>query len=92
MSDVAGGWLCSLLRTLGGKFWVGYCIFRYIWVRNTHLGCFGTRGEAGGGAIEFAMCSRSLGSQLGKWCQLGLGSELLLGSLGSVFHGKNYVL
>jgi hypothetical protein len=87
MPDVAGGWVHSLLRTLGGNFGRDM-LYLGIWVIHTHLGCFDAQGEVGGGAMEFAMRSRSPGSQLGKQCQLDLGSELLLGSLGSVFLGK----
>jgi hypothetical protein len=72
-----------------GKIRVGY---GYIRVRYTHLGCFGVRGEAGGGAMEFATCSRSPGLPIRQAVPVGLGSELLRGSLGLVFHGKNYVL
>jgi len=77
---------------VGGEFGAGYVIFGYIWVIYTHLGCFSAQGEAGGGTIESAMRSRSPGSQLGKLCQLDLGSELLLGSLGSVFLRKKCIL
>jgi hypothetical protein len=50
MPDVAGGWLRSLLGALGGDFgrdilYLGVAGYSY-----THLGCFGARGGAGGGA------------------------------------------
>jgi hypothetical protein len=53
MPDVAGGWLRSLLRTLGGIFrreisYLGRNDILYI-----HLGCFGAPGGAGAGARSF---------------------------------------
>ena len=54
MPDVAVGWLHSLLGTLGGgEIWVGNYIFRCSRIRYTHLGCFGTRGGAGGGCRAY---------------------------------------
>jgi hypothetical protein len=92
MSDVAGGWLRSLLRTLGGNFgrdilYLGiYGLYTPIW------DVLAPEGEQEGAGKRLKTCSRSPGSKLGKRCQLGLGSELLLGSLGSVFHRKKCVL
>jgi len=74
---------------VGGEIWGGRLC---IWVIFTHLGCFGARGRAGRGRKIFATRARSPGYQLGKRCQLGLGSELLLGSLGSVFRRKKCAL
>jgi hypothetical protein len=92
MPDVVGGWLCSLLRTLGGNFgrdilYLGiYGLYRSIW------DVLAPEGEQEGAKKRLRMRSGSPGSQLGKRCQWAcLGSVLLLGSSGSVFHRKKSV-
>ena len=71
MSDVIGGWLCSLLRTLGGDsgrdiLYLGiYGLYTSIW------DVLAPEGEQEGAQKRLATRSRSPGSQLGKWCQLG---------------------
>jgi hypothetical protein len=93
MPDVVGGWLRSLLRTMGGDFGRD----------NLYLGTYGSytpiwdvlalEGEQEGAKKRSRTCSRRPGSQLGKRCQWGCsGSDLLLGSLGSVFHRLKCVL
>jgi hypothetical protein len=93
MLDVVGGWLCSLLHMMGGNFgWDNLYLGIYrsctpIW------DVLAPEGEQEGAKKCLRMCSRSLGSQLGKWCQLGCsGLDLLLGSLGLDFHRKKSVL
>jgi hypothetical protein len=53
MPDVAGRWLRSLLRTLGGIFGQEISYLGVAGVRYTHLGCFGAPGGAGAGAKLF---------------------------------------
>ena len=93
MPDVVGRWLRSLLHTMGGNFgqdnlYLGiYGLHRPIW------DVLALEGEQEGAKKHSRMCSRSPGSQFGKRCQLGCsGSDLLLGSLGSVIHRKKSVL
>jgi hypothetical protein len=72
MPDVVGGWLCSLLRTLGGNFgrdilYLGiYGLYISIW------DVLAPEGEQEGAKKRSRTCSGSPGSQLGKRCQLGL--------------------
>jgi len=93
MPDVVGGWLCSLLRTMGVNFGQD---FLYLGIYGLHTPIWDVlapEGEQEGAQKRSTTRPRSPGSQLGKWCQLGcLGLILVLGSLGSVFHRKNCVL
>jgi hypothetical protein len=89
MPDVVGGWLCSLLGMSGGKLGWDMGISGLdtpIW------DVLAPEGKREGALWSLQRVPEVRVYQLGKRCQLGLGSELLLGSLGLVFHGKNYVL
>jgi len=72
MPDVVDGWLCSLLRTLGGNFgwdilYLGiYGLYTSIW------DVLAPEGEQEGAKKRSTTRPRSPGSQLGKRCQLGL--------------------
>ena len=72
MSDVVGGWLYSLLHTLGGDFrrdilYLGiYALYTSIW------DVLAPEGEQEGAQKRSTTRPRSPGSQLGKRCQLGL--------------------
>jgi hypothetical protein len=68
-----------------GEIRVGYV---YIRVRYTHLGCFGARGEAGGGTMEFATCSRSPGLPIRQAVPVGLGLGITPGLIGLGFSWK----
>jgi hypothetical protein len=53
MPDVAGGWLRSLLRTLGGIFGREISYLGRNGILYTHLGCFGAPGGVGASTKSF---------------------------------------
>jgi hypothetical protein len=85
MSDVAGGRLRSLLRTLGGNvgrdiLYLGiYGLYTPIW------DVLAPEGEQEGAGKRLKTGSRSPGSKLGKRCQLGLGLGIPPGLIGLRF-------
>ena len=70
---------------------MGYFVLGYIWVMYTHLGCFGAQGEAGGSEKALKNVFHQSGFPIRQVVPVGLGPDLLLGSLGSVFHRKKVV-
>ena len=85
--------MCSLLGTLGAMLGVKLYILGVMGYDKPIWDVLAPEGEQEGAQKRSTTRPRSPGSQLGKWCQLGCSSsDLLRGSLGSVFHRKKCVL
>ena len=92
MPDMAGGWFCSLLGTLGGISGGNFCNWEGIGCCIPIWDVLALQGEQAQALNVFQRVPEVQPSQLGRWCQLGLLGLGFAPGLGFLWQKKLYIV